>query len=41
MFAIPIIAALVHRASDRAWARYGDELITDGATRLQAVPQFS
>jgi tungstate transport system permease protein len=38
--AIPIIMALVHRASERAWARYGDELITDGATRLQAVPQI-
>jgi tungstate transport system permease protein len=40
ILAIPIITALVHRASERAWARYGDELITDGATRLQAVPQF-
>lgn len=38
--AIPIITALVHRASERAWARYGDELISDGATRLQAVPQI-
>ena len=40
ILAIPIIAALVHRASERAWARYGDELITDGATRLQALPQI-
>ena len=38
ILAIPIITAIVHRASERAWARYGDELITDGATRLQAVP---
>src|SRR5216684_3097958 len=38
--AIPIITALVHRASERAWARYGDELIADGATRLQAAPQI-
>jgi tungstate transport system permease protein len=30
----------VHRASERAWARYGDELTSDGATRLQAVPQI-
>jgi tungstate transport system permease protein len=37
ILAIPIVTALVHRASERAWARYGDELITDGATRLQAV----
>src|SRR3954454_8136486 len=41
ILAIPIITALVHRASERAWARYGDELTTDGATRLQAVPQIS
>jgi tungstate transport system permease protein len=40
ILATPIITALVHRASERAWARYSDELITDGATRLQAVPQI-
>jgi tungstate transport system permease protein len=40
LLAIPIITALVHRASERAWARYGDELTNDGATRLQAVPQI-
>src|ERR1700686_4353077 len=40
ILAIPIITALVHRASERAWARYGDELISDGASRLQAVPQI-
>jgi tungstate transport system permease protein len=40
ILAMPIITALVHRASERAWARYGDELITDGATRLQAIPQI-
>lgn len=40
ILAIPIITALVHRASERAWARYGDELISDGATRMQAVPQI-
>jgi tungstate transport system permease protein len=40
ILAVPIITALVHRASERAWARYGDELITDGATRLQALPQI-
>jgi tungstate transport system permease protein len=40
ILAIPIITALVQRASERAWARYGDELITDGATRLQAIPQI-
>lgn len=40
MLAVPIITALVHRASERAWARYGDELISDGATRWQAAPQL-
>ena len=40
ILAIPIVTALVHRASERAWARYGDELISDGATQLQAVPQI-
>jgi tungstate transport system permease protein len=40
VLAIPIITALVHRASERAWARYGDELISDGASRAQAIPQI-
>ena len=40
ILAIPIISALVHRASERAWARYGDEFICDGASRLQAIPQI-
>jgi tungstate transport system permease protein len=40
VLAVPIIAALVHRASERAWARYGDELIMDGASRLEAIPQI-
>jgi len=39
ILAVPIITALVHRASERAWARYGDELVSDGATKLQAIPQ--
>jgi len=38
--ATPIITALVHRASERAWARYGDELTCDGASRFQAMPQI-
>jgi tungstate transport system permease protein len=40
ILAIPIITALAHRASERAWARYGDELICDGASRAQAIPQI-
>ena len=39
ILAIPIITALVHRASERAWARYGDELTSDGASRIQSIPQ--
>ena len=38
--ATPIMAALVHRASERAWARYGDELISDGASHAQAIFQI-
>jgi tungstate transport system permease protein len=40
ILAIPIVTALVHRAGERAWARYGDELVSDGASRLQAIPQI-
>lgn len=40
LLATPIITALVHRASERAWARYGDELISDGASRLQSMPHI-
>jgi tungstate transport system permease protein len=40
VLAVPIVTALVHRASERAWARYGDELIMDGASRAEAVPQI-
>jgi tungstate transport system permease protein len=40
VLAAPIVTALVHRASERAWARYGDELISDGASRVQAIPQI-
>lgn len=40
ILAIPIITALGQRASERAWARYGDELTSDGASRFQAIPQI-
>lgn len=40
ILAIPIITALVHRASERAWSRYGDELVSDGASRAQAIPNI-
>jgi tungstate transport system permease protein len=40
VLATPIITALVHRASERAWARYGDELVCAGASRTQAIRQI-
>lgn len=40
LLAVPIITALVHRAAERAWARYGDELIADGASGAQSLPQI-
>jgi tungstate transport system permease protein len=40
VLAIPIITALLHRASERAWARYGDELVSDGASKVQAIPHI-
>jgi tungstate transport system permease protein len=40
ILAIPIVTALVHRAGERAWARYGDELVSDGASKIQAIPHI-
>ena len=40
LLAVPIITALAHGASERAGARYGDELISAGASRRQAIPQI-
>jgi tungstate transport system permease protein len=34
---IPIVIALVHRASAGLWAAYGDALLVDGASRLRAI----
>ncbi len=38
LLALPIVAALAHRAAEAAWAIYGDELQMDGAGRLRAIP---
>jgi tungstate transport system permease protein len=35
---LPIVIALVHRASVELWATYGDALLVDGASRLRAIP---
>jgi len=34
---IPIVVALVHRMMVDVWARYGDALLVDGASRLRAT----
>lgn len=34
---IPIVVALVHRMMVEVWARYGDALLVDGASRLRAT----
>ena len=38
ILAAPIITALVHRTAERAWGRYGDAFLNDGASRIQALP---
>ena len=38
--AAPIITAIVHRASERAWGRYGDALLNAGASRTTALPHI-
>jgi tungstate transport system permease protein len=37
---LPIIAALVHRAMEETWARYGHEFQILGATRRMAIPEL-
>jgi tungstate transport system permease protein len=38
ILAAPIVTAVVHRAAERAWGRYGDALLNAGASRIKAVP---
>jgi len=38
VLAVPIVAALVHRAVADLWAVYGGALQTDGATPLRSIP---
>jgi tungstate transport system permease protein len=40
VLATPIITAIVHRASERAWGRYGDALLNGGASRTTALPHI-
>lgn len=37
LLALPIVAALAHRASEGAWATYGDDLRVNGASPVRAV----
>jgi tungstate transport system permease protein len=40
MLTLPIIVALVHRAVQLQWERYGDQLQSDGAERWQTLPHL-
>jgi tungstate transport system permease protein len=37
VLAVPIIAALAHRAVEEPWLQYGGALRVDGATRLRSI----
>jgi tungstate transport system permease protein len=37
LLALPIVTALVHRASENLWAEFGDALRVDGASRGRAI----
>jgi tungstate transport system permease protein len=38
LLATPIVVALVHRACEALWGRYGDSLLMSGASRVRAIP---
>jgi tungstate transport system permease protein len=40
ILATPIVTAIVHRAAERAWGRYGDALLNAGASRVSALPHI-
>jgi len=37
LLALPIVAALAHRAAEGIWRTYGDDLRVNGASRVQAI----
>jgi len=37
LLALPIVVALSHRAMMEVWQEYGDQLLVDGVSRLQAI----
>jgi tungstate transport system permease protein len=38
LLALPIVVALSHRAMTEVWRDFGDQLLVDGVSRLQAIP---
>jgi tungstate transport system permease protein len=40
VLAVPIVTAIVHRAVEDLWARYGEGFQMAGATRLEIIPQL-
>ncbi len=40
VLAVPIVTAIVHRAIEDLWARYGEGFQMAGATRLEIIPQL-
>jgi tungstate transport system permease protein len=40
LLALPIVVALSHRTMAEVWREYGDQLLADGARRLQTIPHI-
>lgn len=40
ILALPIVAALSHRAMEGVWRDYGDDLLVSGASHLRAIPHL-
>lgn len=40
LLALPIVAALSHRAMEGVWREFGDDLLVSGASRGQAIPHL-
>jgi tungstate transport system permease protein len=40
LLALPIVVALSHRAMTGVWQEYGDQLLVDGTSALQAIPHI-
>ncbi len=40
ILALPIVAALSHRAMEGIWRDYGDDLLVSGASHLRAIPHL-